>query len=276
MDRKIVDRALRASLPLHEAWCLPQYSFLDAVLSLKAISRDQYVFLLGLATKIPLLSGLNAAVNDQLLGSQTTRLSPDKGAPLLLCFIQDWVSVSFPSNPDWTESELTISYSDLAPSGDIREAQGVIDNLSCYKHAAEISVRHQVKATSNLTLTQQWEQRSTVFPHLLFGLHVGDDAKMSGHLSVILSKLQALNNSASAWKRTGGTIPIWALDVTRESEGTRNDPKLSAARIFRSHDGSSKLFEWHAKFGSWRIHMNVDASSRTVEVGYIGQHLPLG
>ena len=54
-----------------------------------------------------------------------------------------------------------------------------------------------------------------------------------------------------------------------------SDPRLSAARMFRSHDGTRKLFEWHAKFGSLRIHLLFDAGFRTVEIGYIGPHLPL-
>ena len=54
-----------------------------------------------------------------------------------------------------------------------------------------------------------------------------------------------------------------------------SDPKLSATRMFRSHDGTLRLFEWHAKFGGMRIHLVFDADSRTVEIGYIGPHLPL-
>jgi hypothetical protein len=43
-----------------------------------------------------------------------------------------------------------------------------------------------------------------------------------------------------------------------------------------SSQGTQKLFEWHARFGSsGRIHLRFDPSSYEVEIGYIGPHLPL-
>ena len=75
---------------------------------------------------------------------------------------------------------------------------------------------------------------------------------------------------------TGSAMPSWTRKVTPESQPVMNDPRLREERRFRSHRGTRELFEWHARFGSsGRIHLRMDPSSREVEIGYIGPHLPL-
>ena len=272
---RVVGSALRVSVPPEEVQCLPGYSFRDAMYSLKATARDESAFLLRLTTKAPLLIELDAATQDQFLGCETVCLPPDDGKPLLLCAIQGWIAVGFPSKPDWNQDTLTVRFRELLPDGEFREAQQSIDNVAYSVHAKRICDHHQAQVLDDLTPGQQWEQRETVFPHLLFGLDVDDRVKESGRIIAILSRLERLNKSAAFWKKTGGPIPSWSSDVTRESESTMSDPRLRAGRMFRSQDGTRKLFEWHAKFGSMRIHLLIDAGFRTVEIGYIGPHLPL-
>ena len=270
-----VDRALRSSVPLEEIWCLPSYSFRDAMYSLKATARDESLFLLRLTTKAPLLAGLPETTKSQFLACETVSLSPDDGEPLLICAIQNWISVSFPSKPDWEQNILTVRFRELLDSNQWREGQEAIDNLACTEHAATICERHRALVLRNLIPIQQWERREEAFPDLLFGLDVDDSVRKSGQISAILQRLQRLNDDAAAWQKIGGPTPPWSSEVTPESSGTMNDPRLRPTRMFRSHDGTSKLFEWHAKFGSMRIHLIFDAASRTVEIGYIGPHLPL-
>ena len=276
ISHSAAEKALRSSVPLEEIFCAPSYSFRDAIYSLKATARDESLFLLGLTTKAPLLVGLGATTKSQFLTCETVSFSPDDGEPLLICAIQNWITVSFPSKPDWEQNTLTVRFRELLPSNEWREGQEVIDNLACTEHAAAICERHRAQVLSNLTPIQWWEQREEAFPHLLFGLDVDDRVRKSGQLSAILQRLQRLNDDAAAWQKIGGAEPPWSSEVTPESRGTMNIPRLNSTRRFRSHDGTSKLFEWHAKFGSMRIHLIFDAASRTVEIGYIGPHLPLG
>ena len=272
----IVQGGLRACYPLQEVWCLQGCSLYDAIVSLKAIARDEYLFLLGLVNKTqPLQTELDATVKDRFLMCEMTSLLPDDGEPLLLCAIQDWIAISCPSSPDWECDTLNIAFREFIRDDEWRDAQQTIDNLAYPDHAAQIIDRHRTRIHGALTHAQQWELRETVFQHLLFGLDVDDKVKESGQLSAILPRLQRLNNSAGFWKKSGGPIPPWSSDVTRESESTGSNPRLSATRMFRSNDGTRRLFEWHAKFGSMRIHLTFDAASRTVEIGYIGPHLPL-
>ena len=275
IKHNVVDSALRASVPLEEVWCLPGYSLSHAMRSLRTNAREESSFLLRLLTKVPLLEGLDAAIKDQFLACETATLSPEDGQPLLICAIQDWVTVSFPSKPDWQRDTLTVRFQKLLPGDEWREGQEAIDNLACTGHASHICDRHHARVLSDLTPIEQWDRREEAFPNLLFGLDVTDTARTSGQLTAILNRLQRLEDGAAAWLKTGGPKPPWSLEVTPESESTMNDPTLHSRRVFRSRDGTAKLFEWHAKFGSMRIHLSFDAASRTVEIGYIGPHLPL-
>ena len=272
----IAQKELRACRPLQEIWCLHGYSLYDAILSLKAMARDEYNFLLTLANKAsPFLIGLDPTVKDRFLMCETTSLPSDDGEPLLLCAIQDWIAISFPSIPDWGHDTLSVTFREFMRDDEWRARYQTIDNLACAGDAAQISNRHQARIVSELTPRQQWERREAVFPYLLFGLDVDDKIMETGQLTAILTRLQRLNNSAAFWKNIGGPIPPWSSEVTPESESTMNDPKFRASRMFRCHDGTRKLFEWHAKFAGMRIHLVFDAASRTVEIGYIGPHLPL-
>ena len=74
----------------------------------------------------------------------------------------------------------------------------------------------------------------------------------------------------------GGATPRWKCNVTPESDSVMNNATLRESRRFGSHYGTRELFEWHARFGSGgRIHLRFNPHAREVEIGYIGQHLPL-
>ena len=107
---------------------------------------------------------------------------------LLLCAIQDWIAISRPSAPDWELDTLNVTFRELLSDDEWRGAQQTIENLACASHAAQISDRYRARILSDLTPGQQWEQRETVFPHLLFGLDVDDKVKESGQLTAILSR----------------------------------------------------------------------------------------
>ena len=234
----VVDSALRASVPPEEVWCLSNYSFRDAIYSLKATARDASAFLLRLTTKVPLFVELDAATKDQFLTCETSDLSPDDGEPLLLCAILGWITVSFPSKPDWERDTLTVRFRELLPEDEWREAHEEIDNLACTEHARHICDRNRARSLNGLTPVQQWDRRDEAFPHLLFGLDVENTARNSDQLMAIIRRLQRLDNSVTAWQKIGVPIPPWSSDVTRESESTMNHPTLRSTRVFRSRDGT--------------------------------------
>ena len=123
-----------------------------------------------------------------------------------------------------------------------------------------------------------WETRETVFPLLRFGLDVEDQVRRldPSVFGTVMRRIDDLHRTVRDWKALAGDAPPWRCKVTPESATTMANERLRQARIFRNSAGSARLYEWHARFGSvGRIHIRFDGSTREIELGYIGGHLPL-
>ena len=121
-------------------------------------------------------------------------------------------------------------------------------------------------------------ERAATFPHLKFGPDAARDyVNLSGKgLQAVNNKLALLDESALEWRVTGGARPSWKCEVKDESDTVKDGKKLSEKRRFRSYHGTKELFTLHANIGhKRRIHLRIDPSKREVEIGYIGNHLPI-
>ena len=196
----------------------------------------------------------------------------------MLCAVTDAVAVGFPSEPVWDRDRVTVAFRELLPNDTFGEADEAIDQLTRTAHAGPIADRHAHRARSRIkTPADVWSRRDEAFPHLTFGPDVeGQLGGLNpGWLTTVVNRLADLDASSSAWQETGGPAPPWTCKVTSESESVKNNGKLREARRFRSVRGERLLFEWHARFGDGgRIHLRFDAGARTVEIGYVGGHLP--
>lgn len=161
---------------------------------------------------------------------------------------------------------------------EIVESSELIDNMACCQHASELVSHWQALALKHLTPENFWQQRSIAFPALIFGQDVQSHlASQGGHAFwTILQKLADLNASAAEWKNAGGAAPNWKTKVTPESAESMKNTRFVESRKFKNAHGVTCVYEWHARFGaSGRIHICIDAATKTIEVGYIGTHLPL-
>ena len=271
--KKIVKSSLRTRLHEHEIWILPNLSLYDAYRALKRTgAREEARFLMRLSTKSPLLNEVESDVRARFLGCEGRQIPLEDCEPLILCAIANWIAVGFPSNPVWDSDQLTISFNELLSDGSLQETRKKIDNLARSEHARSICERHRATIIDQ-NPSAVWEQKGAMFPHLDFGPDVKRPPTV---LKSALKKLAELDRSAAEWRVVGGPAPNWACKVTRESETVRNNERLLNARRFRSHLGTSELFELHARIGSgFRIHLRIDAATKEVEIGYIGPHLPL-
>lgn len=274
VDKKVALASLRTHRPLSAIGCLPDYSLWDAYQWLREDrERDLYGFLVRLSTKCPLLSEVASAAKDRFLACETTKLPPEDGEPLVLCAIQNWISVGFPSVPVWDNDYLTVSFNELLPDGNIEETSETIDNLTRSVHARLIYERHHAAFFQSLSPSALWERREETFPNLVFGPDVQLPSEFSWS---IVGKLAELDRSGAAWHNIGGPSPPWTCKVTPESDKVKNNKKLLDARRFMSRRDTRELFEWHARVGSGvRIHLRFDPASQEIEIGYIGPHLPL-
>ena len=273
---QVVGSQCRMCKPLHDTVCQQGFSLWEALLGLRRLHREESNFLAGLLNKTPLLEGIDAETESRYWGCEGLPLTPVEGDPLLLCAIMDLVAVGLPSAPVWDKDRVTVQFKELLPDESWGDAVEEIDNLTRGVHANLILRRHQQRWLSQATdAVSLWEMRDRIFPALAFGLGVEDDLKKEAqNLGTIIRKLIALDNAASAWE--DGAAPNWPIRVTDESESVHQNRRLLAHRRFRSQNGTTQVFTWHARFGSGgRIHLRFDSTTRRVEIGYIGRHLPL-
>lgn len=275
-----VQATLRMSRSLHETCWWDGRSLFDALREVKQQgARDQYLFVMKLSEKAPLLISLTQKVTDRFWMCEAKRLPQEDGAPLVLCAVTDAVCVGFPSEPVWDRDRLGVDFQEMLSDGTLADAHEEIDNLTRSLHAGPIIDRHRARLRRQCSdTTDLWNRRKQIFPHLTFGLDV--EAQLSklnaGWLVTLVNRLSDLDETAAEWRNGGENAPPWQTLVTPESERVRSNPKLREARRFRSGSGQAQLFEWHARFGSGaRIHLRFDPGSRQIEIGYIGLHLPI-
>ena len=266
VNAQIAGKTLRMSGAAANTWfevCQP----------LRQADRDGYNFLSRLAAKVPVTDGLLPATADRLLSCESLGLSATDGEPLLLCAIQDWIAVSFPSAVEWDRNRLMIVFQELVPDGTLQRAEEHVDNLARSLHADAILERDRERRRAGSTPDELWAQRGTMFPSLLFGPGVARNLKAhSALLRQIVGKLTSLDEVAGDW--TTGPAPDWGNKVSPEAPNLMKQPKLHDARLFESVLGGRRMFEWHARVGdSFRIHLRFDATDRSVEIGYIGPKL---
>ena len=253
---------LQSGYPLYDVW-----------IELQGRHRDEFKFFGRLLGKSKLLD------SEQLIPYEERTLPAKDGLPLIFAAIEDGVLIGFPSEPRWDCDHLVVEFDELLPDGTLDKRSEEIDQLTRASHAASICDRHRSSIAEGIDNDpiRLWENRQNVFPHLQFGLDIeGQLANAANYLPVIIKKLESLNQSGKEWAETGGSMPPWKTSVSPESDGVMSSRALQRKRYFRSQSGSKELFEWHARFGSsGRIHLRFNVATRTIEVGYIGPHLPL-
>lgn len=143
----VVGRTLRMKPPAPSGFSLyDSYQLLR-----RQGERDSYAYLARLSTTSPLLDGVAEGIADRFhaceaLGCETKRLPPDDGEPLVLCALDDAISVGVPSEPVWDRDQFTVHFRELLSDGSIDEAREKIDNLTRAADAAPILERHRTKA----------------------------------------------------------------------------------------------------------------------------------
>ena len=274
---------LRSSLSPYEIFCFDTWTLGDAYQELRRQGgRDEYVFLLRLVTKSPLLEQVASDLEDRFLRCEDRTLASSNGEPLLFCAISNGIAIGFPSDQTWDKSAVTVRFSELLPDGSIAEASETIDNLTRLTHARPIFERYSARIRDGLYQFNSgaalWEATSEAFPNLTFGPNVESHlARLNtGDLGTIFNRLASLDATAANWRKLEDDVPPWRTKVTNETASVRDNSVLRQSRRVRSSDGSRQLYLWHARYGgSGRIHIRFVRSTYLIEIGYIGPHLPL-
>ena len=94
---------------LHEAYLL--------LLRRGGRARERAAYLLGLSTKIPLLSDTAPQDQDRFLACEAKTSPPEDGAPLVFCAVSDAIAVSVPSEAVWDRDRIPVPFHELLPDG---------------------------------------------------------------------------------------------------------------------------------------------------------------
>lgn len=279
----VVKPLLRARHFPHDVECLPGHDLFS--ISLDLLNRgahEEFRFFNSLNSKVPLLNDADSQIKARFLGCQHKTMAPKDGEPLLYCAIAGGVSVGFPSSQEWDADSLIVEFEELLADGPPEEWSEVIDNLARQRHAASVVDRHRSEIREFLMQSGNgadvWNSREEAFPHLVFGCDVENHLSQvnPGELGTLINKLASLDEAAGKWPLEKGEAPPWKSKVTDESYSVKTNRSLREARRFRSREGTQELYLWHARFGGdRRIHLRFDRATFVVEIGYIGNHLPL-
>jgi hypothetical protein len=231
-----------------------------------------------LSQKVPLTTELPSVVVDRFRGCEAVVPNPADGEALVLCAHIRGIAVSIPAQPAWDVDQLEIRFVEIRCDGSIEEVSERVDNLSRAGHARKIIERDRVGALAQLTRETFWQLRSEVFPNLSFGVDVERQVLRlpPGIFSTVVGRIDEIHSTAFDWSTGTTPAPPWRCKVTPESAMTMGNPALRAARCFRDPNGTVQVYEWHARFGwAGRIHLRFDQKGKTIEIGYVGNHLPL-
>ena len=188
----------------------------------------------------------------------------------------DSIAVGF-SSKNWDYEQIKVNFNELHENGSVEQVSETIDNLTQAQHANSICESHLELLQANLSQRDFWAMKCSVFQFLKFGLdveqHIQDLPKQE--FPTVIKRLKALNETCEEWRVKKSSLPEFKCHVSPEGENVRTNPKLRERRSFLSSEGSKEFFEWHARFGNvGRIHFRLCKVTQSIEIGYIGPHLP--
>ena len=245
--------------------------------------RDQRLFFRRITTKVGLDEDMNQAVMDRFYLSEffldahveTTRRGPEARS-LGLAFLLDTAALSLPSEEHWRSIRVRLRHRWLEVDGSEGERSVDVVNMSMADHgelvAGELLRRKQRGLRANPLMLA--DRMRDCFPHLGFGRDVNEQIAglAASDLGAVITKLIALDGAVRNWRRDA-TEALVLPKVHAESEPTMQ--QFGHLRRFRGADGRMEVFASHAMVGSrHRIHFRIMEQEKSLEIGYVGVHLP--
>ena len=150
------------------------------------------------------------------------------------------------------------------------------DHVALPEHGTAINARRSASIRDSVNRRSFWEQKDEVYCSLKFGKDVRHQVDQFAPklFKLALARLDELNRRTAMWQTSNdGSFPSGVCDIRPESKATMD--AYGDSRRFRCCDKGTEIFEEHVWIdrGS-RIHLIRDFDARTVEIGYIGPHLP--
>lgn len=246
--------------------------------------RDLRVFFRKITTKVGLPDDVADSIKDRfylsefrLPGQPYSDMRGPEARGLGMAFLLGALAVSLPSEDRWRDAHVQLRQVWYEYDGSEKQLHVEVANISLPSTARRASQDLLLQAQAELRLrpTRLAEKKQECFPHLRFGLDVdGQIAELpASTLALAVQKLAVLDAVVRDWRKDKKG-PL--LNVPRLSgESGRTMQEFGDKRTFRSSSGDPTVFERHIRIGrAYRIHCRVEQETRSVEIGYIGKHLP--
>ena len=150
------------------------------------------------------------------------------------------------------------------------------DHVALPEHGTAISARQSASLRRGVNRRNFWDRKDEVYGNLIFGRDVRHqvDHFAPNLFKLALARLDELNRRTAIWQANAdGLFPDGICQIRPESKATMD--AYGDSRRFRKHENGTAIFEEHVWIDrSSRIHLIRDLNARTMEIGYIGSHLP--
>ena len=250
----------------------------------RQVDRDTRLFFHRIATKTGLPADVDESTSDRFyladffLGTDVASDGHETEARGLgMAFVLAGMAVSLPSEERWGETTIPLRQVWYDPNGTMCELGVTVLNASRPDQAQAVLDEHVARTQRSLRERPQ-QGGATLresLPHLEFGTDVDDQLTElpTATRQRAFTKLIVLDAAVRDWRRNPSQTRPELSGCSRESQPTMQ--KYGQRRSFRDAEGSSRIFEDHVRVGRYyRIHFRIVERARTLEIGYIGKHLP--
>lgn len=241
----------------------------------QTVDRDLQALLWRISTKVTFDQDVPAAIKDRFHLSEF-HYDGQEAAGLGLAYLLATAAVSLRAAERWSRVHLRLRHTWIDADEVVLSQEVVALNIADRNQAEQVNNELLKSARDELAGDPSGlaDRKQECFPHLTFGVDVDDQLSvLSGDVvELVIGKLIVLDGAVRDWRRDGTQAPVLP-SVHPEGESTMQ--RYGNQRIFRDASGVDKEYRPHAMVGfAYRIHFVVDQRNRTLEIGYIGKHLP--
>ena len=187
------------------------------------------------------------------------------------------LAVSLPSKESWNSARLTLNVNWISEDDQLDEKTVEVIHASQLSHVVEhtqwISERLRSDVQDGADL---WNRRDELFPSLTFCEMAGNQIQSLSPtmLSPVVRGLCNLEAYCQNWSE--GRFDPTQLATKATTETQRTLDQYGKERNFLCPGGERRTFRWHIRLTphGWRIYFHPELGTRTIIIGYVGQHLP--
>lgn len=236
-------------------------------------------------TQCPLISDEENEILDTFDCSEFTLSNNNNlSVPSLgVAFLIGTPVVSFCSMRHWEENYISVVHNQLGEEADVMVKKDCcVENISQKEHLflflKKIKEERKISQDHLKTLSSSGndDYKNLIFCHNVLQNFTNLNIHKS-LLKKITDVLQKLNSVIQITESESSLIEKSGLNISGESQSTKNKKKLIKHRNFKLPNGDLKTFDLHVKNfpDGKRLYFFPNFKSKNIYIGYFGNHLPI-